>query len=64
MTETNKYHIVSMILGLLITTPIWYYLLYNILKAINATQLVWFLFWVYVPVGIINVTISKIADMD
>jgi hypothetical protein len=29
--------------------PIWYYLLYQILTRVGATELMWFLFWVYVP---------------
>ncbi len=35
-----------------IRLPIWYYLLYMILKAIEADKLTWFLFWVYVPIGL------------
>lgn len=33
--------------------PIWYYLLYVILTAIEADNLAWFLYWVYVPAGVI-----------
>ena len=41
------------ILHLIVTLPIWYYLLYHILKCVEATQLMWFLYWVYVPVGFV-----------
>lgn len=32
-----------------VTIPIWLYLFYQILKLVNASELMWFLFWVYVP---------------
>ncbi len=32
-----------------LTLPIWLYLIYKILVLVNATELMWFLFWVYVP---------------
>lgn len=32
--------------------PIWFYLIYQIMKAVNATELMWFLFWIYVPLTI------------
>lgn len=41
------------LLTLFIGIPIWLFLLYNILRAIQPDRLVWFLFWVYVPVEII-----------
>jgi len=49
----NKTKIIRSILGILISTPIWYYLVFKILKSIQATELMWFLYWIYVPVGIL-----------
>jgi hypothetical protein len=40
-------------LSILITYPIWYYLLYKILQYVQATDLMWFLYWVYVPVTLV-----------
>ena len=45
--------IASGLIALLIAAPIWYYLVYTILSAIHPDRLVWFLFWIYVPMGII-----------
>ena len=45
----KKLVIVKSLVALLITIPIWFYLLHSILVAINATDLQFFLFWVYVP---------------
>lgn len=53
---------ISALLLLLISLPIWYYLLYKILLAINATELMWFLYYIYLPVGVINTIISKIIE--
>lgn len=42
-----------LLLRLGIVTPIWLYLCFKVLQAVQATELMWFLFWVYVPVGIL-----------
>ena len=55
---------ISAILVLLVTVPIWFYLLYKILIAVNATDLMWFLYWAYVPIAFIASAIAKIAESD
>lgn len=52
----------SAIIVLLLTLPIWFYLLYKILQAVNASDLMWFLFWVYVPASFIAVAIGKAVE--
>jgi hypothetical protein len=44
--------IVVNLVGLLVVMPIWYYLIYKILVAVQATELMWFLFWIYIPAGL------------
>ena len=39
------------LLSIFITFPIWIYLLYSILRRVEATELMWFLFWIYLPLG-------------
>ena len=51
---------IAALLALFITFPIWYYLLYKILDAVNATDLMWFLYIVYVPASFL---ISAIAQL-
>lgn len=58
----NKGKVITLIAGLLITGPIWYYLLYKILEAVKATELMWFLYWVYVPAAIVLGVIAKVSD--
>lgn len=52
------------LVGFLITAHIWFYLLYQILTAINASELTWFLFWVYVPVSITGGSVARLFDED
>lgn len=52
--------VVGLILSLFISLPIWFYLLYNLLKLVGASQLMFFLFWVYVPVNILVLIIGEI----
>jgi hypothetical protein len=40
------------LLVLFIILPIWFYLLYQILVMVGATELMFFLFWVYLPVAV------------
>jgi len=60
----NKYKTISLILMLIIVMPIWYYLLYVILLAIEVDRLVWFLYIIYLPVGILSTIIAKIGEDD
>jgi len=41
------------ILATFVSLPIWLYLLYQILESVGANELMWFLYWVYVPVSLI-----------
>lgn len=53
---------IQFILQIGITLPIWFYLLYKILAAVQATDLMWFLYWVYVPVGLLVQVLSRLLD--
>lgn len=58
----TKYHTIMLLGYLCITGPIWFYLMYVVLSAAHVDRLVWFLYWVYVPVTIILTIIGKVAD--
>jgi hypothetical protein len=47
---------------LLVSLPIWFYLIYSILVAIDASELTWFLFWVYLPASALVSFISNLID--
>jgi hypothetical protein len=47
-----------------INLPIWFYLLYRILQAVGASELMWFLYWVYVPFSMFVGGVTKLAELD
>jgi hypothetical protein len=58
----KKIKIVTGLLALFIVTPIWYYLVYRVLESVNATSVMWFLYWVYAPFGIFIGCLKAIID--
>lgn len=50
------------LIGLFITVPIWFYLLYQVLVRVQATELMFFLFWVYMPLTLLISIVTKLAD--
>lgn len=46
-----------------VTIPIWYWLVYQILERVQATQLMWFLYWVYAPVGMFVGAVAKFIEV-
>lgn len=55
--------IIASLAAIFISVPIWFYLLYKILVLVNATELMWFLYWIYLPatmfVHIVAASIKK-----
>ena len=47
-----------------ITIPIWFYLLYQILVRVQASELMFFLFWIYVPVMLFTQIISQVISRE
>lgn len=56
-------HIPTLI-AIFVTVPIWFYLLYQILERVQATELMFFLFWIYVPATILLHVIAKLASKE
>lgn len=56
--------IIGILLGLVIVYPIKFYLFFKILKFIEATELMWFLFWVYIPTTILVTIIIHLLEKD
>lgn len=61
---TNKAGIIGAVVGICITTPMWFYLLYWILSQLNPDRLVWFLYWMYVPITVIAQILIKFGTDD
>jgi hypothetical protein len=60
----SKLRIFLVVLASFVSMPIWFYLLYKILVAVNATELMFFLYWVYVPVTFLVSFIAKLFEED
>jgi len=58
-----KLKVISLIVSLLYL-PFSLFLTYNILLRVEATELMWFLFWMLVPWSIIVGILSKLADWE
>lgn len=54
--------VLSALLVLLLTLPIWFYLLYKLLQAAQATDLMWFLYWIYLPATLIASAAGKVVE--
>lgn len=48
------------LVAIFIQLPIWFYIIYSILIAINASELVWFLYYVYMPVSLFVHSIAQL----
>jgi hypothetical protein len=52
----------AQVLSVFVVFPIWFYLLYKILVAVNASEVMWLLYWVYLPVGLLAQVILKLVE--
>jgi hypothetical protein len=48
-------------LGLLVSMPIWFFLIYEILTSVNAGELAWFLYYAYIPSTFIGACLIHIG---
>ena len=60
----TKSKTIGALLALFVVLPIWFFLLYRILESVNASELMWFLYWVYVPAALLCSAIAKIAGEE
>ena len=58
----SKMKVIKTIISVLLTTPLWFYLIYKILILVEATELMWFLFWIYIPASLIVITLSFLIE--
>lgn len=52
---------VSIVIALLLVAPIGYWIDYKILQAIEATELMWFLFWIRVPFSMLLLVAGNVV---
>lgn len=56
--------IIAGMLSLFITLPIWFFLMHTLLVFARVDRLVWFLYWVYVPLVLFISTIEKVTSKN
>jgi len=54
--------VIGILLGIFVSLPIWLWLLYKILVLVGATELMWFLYWVYLPVTFLVTGLIKCTE--
>lgn len=59
----NKYHSISLTISLFLM-PIYFYLMYWIIKHSEPDRLIWFLFWSYIPIKVILSILTKVAESE
>lgn len=64
MSVKNPAKTCAVIISIFVTTPIWFFLIYKIMVAVNASELMWFLFWVYVPASLIARSLAEIGSKE
>lgn len=52
---------IGVLIGFMISMPIWFYLLYKILVAVNASDLMWFMYYAYIPATFLAAAIMQLA---
>ena len=52
------------LLSLFVVLPIWFYLMFSVLKMVGATDIMWLLYWVYVPVLSLSNVLIKLAARE
>jgi hypothetical protein len=60
----NASKVIAGLIALFVTLPIWFYLLYKILDMVHATELMWFLYWIYVPATIFATSIARLTTKE
>jgi hypothetical protein len=63
MSKKTKIGCVLGLLSVLITQPLWFWLLYQILVRVQASELMWFLYWVYVPFALTLSILFKAVEI-
>jgi hypothetical protein len=49
------------VIRLVIVAPIAWYLYYKVLVMIDATELMWFLFWMWLPISLLLIGLEKMV---
>lgn len=57
----RRMQVLAVVIGLSIEMPIFLYLTHEVLERVGATELMWFLFWAYVPATVLTAVLYRIV---
>lgn len=60
----SKANTLAGIISAFLVLPIWFYLIYQILQRVQASELMWFLFWIYVPATALSRVLIEVAGKE
>ena len=52
------------LISIFITLPIWFWMIYQILVRVDASELMWFLYWVYVPAILLVKVLMRLVSKE
>jgi hypothetical protein len=58
----KAFKVFGAIIGMCVSMPLWYILVYKILATIHATDGMWTMYWIYLPAGILMTIILRICE--
>ena len=58
----KKIKILTGVCMIFLTLPMWYWLFYQILERVEATELMWFIYWAYVPIALFLAVVKAVLD--
>ena len=64
MTKKQKAGCLVALAQTVVILPIWLYLLYRILQAVEATNVMWLLYWLYIPAHLFAAVLRAIWEHE
>lgn len=60
----HKTKTIAALVSFCVAFPIWLYLMHYVLAAVDASELAWFLYWIYVPAALVSGIVTRITLVD
>lgn len=63
MNKLEKFGCLLIVIRIVTTVPLYYVLTFLILRQIEASDVMWLLFWLYAPIGVVLVILTEGAKI-
>lgn len=64
MNSKQRKGCAMILIRLLVQMPIYFYLMYQVFLRVNATEVMWLLFWIYVPLTVVAAIIASLWEAE